>query len=70
MWTDKLRSTFQYSLQEYDNDTSLSGTTAAWTPNKSSDSWSVNLFYTPIPKLDIGAEYRFATRERGERRRR
>jgi len=63
MWTDKLRSTFQYSLQDYDNDTSLSGSTAAWTPNKASDSWSVNLFYTPIPKLDIGAEYRFATRE-------
>ena len=63
MWTDKLRSTFQYSLQEYDNDTSLSGTTNGWTPNKASDSWTVNLFYTPIPKLDIGAEYRFATRE-------
>jgi hypothetical protein len=63
LWTDKLRSTFQYSLQDYDNDTSLSGSTDGWTPNKASDSWSVNLFYTPIPKLDIGAEYRFATRE-------
>ena len=60
MWTDKLRSTFTYSLQEYDNE-SILGNSAA---NKSSSSWNVNLFYSPIPKLDIGAEYRQATAER------
>jgi hypothetical protein len=27
------------------------------------DSLSLNLFYTPTPKLDLGAELRFATRE-------
>ena len=60
MWTDKLRSTFTYSLQEYDNE-SILGNSAA---NKSSSSWNVNLFYSPFPKLDIGAEYRQATAER------
>jgi len=60
MWTDKLRSTFSYALQEYDYDSVLSNSSA----NKSSDSWTVNLFYSPLPKLDIGAEYRSATAER------
>jgi len=60
MWTSKLRSTLSFALQEYDNDTDLTGTAA----NKSSNSWTVNLFYSPLPKLDIGAEYRMATAER------
>jgi hypothetical protein len=60
MWTDKLRSTFSYALQDYDNESILSSSAA----NKSSDSWTVNLFYSPIPKLDLGAEYRSATAER------
>jgi len=60
MWTDRLRSTFTYALQEYDNE-SILGNSAA---NKSSSSWNVNVFYSPIPKLDIGAEYRQATAER------
>jgi hypothetical protein len=60
MWTDRLRSTFTYALQEYDNE-SILGNSAA---NKSSSSWNANLFYSPIPKLDIGAEYRQATAER------
>ena len=60
MWTGKLRSTFTYSLQEYDYD-SILGNSAA---NKTSSSWNVNLFYSPFPKLDIGAEYRQATAER------
>jgi len=60
MWTAKLRSTFTYALQEYDNE-SILGNSAA---NKSSSSWNINLFYSPIPKLDIGAEYRQATAER------
>lgn len=63
MWTDKLRSTLSYAMQDYDNDTSLTGVTNALSPNKSSSSWTVNLFYSPLPKLDVGAEYRHATRE-------
>jgi hypothetical protein len=60
MWTSTLRSTFSYAFQEYDNEVNLTGPNA----NKSSNSWTVNLFYSPIPKLDIGAEYRMATAER------
>jgi hypothetical protein len=60
MWTSKLRSTFSFAMQEYDNESILSNSTA----NKSSNSWTVNLFYSPIPKLDLGAEYRMATAER------
>ena len=59
MWTPKLRSTFTYAMQEHDNDSSLSSTAT----NESSNSWTVNLLYSPIPKLDIGAEYRQAERE-------
>ena len=60
MWTAKLRSTASYALESYDYDSILSGSTA----NKSSDSWTVNLFYSPLPKLDIGAEFRSANAER------
>jgi hypothetical protein len=59
MWSDKLRSSLFYSLGDYDNDISLTGPNA----NKASESWTINLFYSPIPKLDIGAEYRWAQRE-------
>jgi outer membrane murein-binding lipoprotein Lpp len=59
MWTDQWRSTFTYALQDYDNEVAFTGPNA----NKSSDSWTVNLFYSPLPKLDIGAEFRMATRE-------
>jgi hypothetical protein len=60
MWTDKLRSTFSYAMQSYDYDSILSDSTAL----SESSSWTVNLFYSPIPKLDIGAEYRDAKAER------
>jgi hypothetical protein len=60
MWTDKLRSTLTYALQSYDYDSVLSDTTAL----SESSSWTVNLFYSPFPKLDIGAEYRDAKAER------
>jgi len=59
MWTPKLRSTFTYAMQDHDNDSALDATAT----NESSDSWTVNLFYSPLPKLDIGAEYRKASRE-------
>ena len=60
MWTDRLRSTFTYALQSYDYDSILSDTTAL----SESSSWTVNIFYSPFPKLDIGAEYRDAKAER------
>ena len=59
LWTDRLRSSLFYSVGSYDNDIDLTGPNA----NQASESWTVNLFYSPIPKLDIGAEYRWAKRE-------
>jgi len=59
-WSDRWRSTFSAALEDYDNDVDLQGSTAL----KSSWSWTANVFYSPLPKLDIGAEYRWATAER------
>ena len=59
VWSDRWRSNVYYALGEYDNDASLTGASA----NKSSESWTINTWYTPIPKLDIGAEFRHAVRE-------
>jgi hypothetical protein len=59
VWSDKWRSNFYFSTEEYDNDSSLTGGLV----NKSSWSWAINTFYSPLPKLDIGAEFRQATRE-------
>ncbi len=58
-WTEKLRSTAFYAVGSYDNPSDIDGTGA----NQASESWSLNFFYSPIPKLDIGAEYRWAKRE-------
>ncbi len=58
-WTDRLRSTLFYAAESYDNPSELNGSTV----NQASESWSLNFFYSPIPKLDIGAEYRWAQRE-------
>jgi hypothetical protein len=58
-WTDKLRSTLFYAAESYDNPSALDNSNV----NKASESWSLNFFYSPIPKLDIGAEYRWAKRE-------
>ena len=58
-WTDSWRSTIWYAMQDYDNDKKFVGGNA----NKSSESIGVNLFYSPFAKLDLGVEYRHATRE-------
>lgn len=55
----KMRFNIYYSASRYDNDPALTGTAVT----ESVSSWSVNLFYTPTPKLDLGAELRFANRE-------
>jgi hypothetical protein len=60
MWTDRWRSTLAVAMQDYDNDVDLTGGAAA----KTSWSWTANVFYSPLPKLDIGAEYRKANAER------
>lgn len=59
MWSPAWRSTLMLSASKYDNDVDLTGTSAS----KSSLSWAVNTFYSPVPKLDVGLEFRHAERE-------
>jgi hypothetical protein len=59
VWGSQWRSTFMYAMEDYDNDATRTGGSA----NKSSWSAAANIFYSPLPKLDIGAEYRYAIRE-------
>jgi DcaP outer membrane protein len=58
-WNPQLRSTLMVSTSEYDNDIALTGGGV----NKSSFSWAANMFYSPIPKIDVGVELRHAERE-------
>jgi hypothetical protein len=59
VWNDRVRSTLMVSSSDYDNDASLTGGGA----NKSSWSWAINTFYSPVARLDLGIELRFAERE-------
>jgi hypothetical protein len=59
VWAGAWRSNLSYALQHYDNDTALTGTGAG----RSSNSWTFNLLYSPVPKLDVGGEFRHATRQ-------
>jgi hypothetical protein len=62
LWSDKWRSTLLFAMGDYDNPSGFTAANQAKL-SKSSSSWAVNVFYSPLPKLDIGAEYRMATRE-------
>lgn len=59
VWTPQVRSTFTLAAFAADNDTALTGTGVT----KSVQSASVNLLYSPVPKIIFGAEFRHATRE-------
>ncbi|MEL1265816.1 DcaP family trimeric outer membrane transporter [Pseudoxanthomonas putridarboris] len=55
----KLRTNVFYSRAEYDNETALTGLGIT----KGAQSAHVNLIYTPLPKLDVGAELIWGKRE-------
>jgi hypothetical protein len=59
VWSDRWRSNLYFAMGEYNNDEKLTGGFV----NKSSESWTINTWFTPVPKLDVGAEYRHAVRE-------
>ena len=68
VFSPKFRTNIIWAMQDYDVDGALTGGTTA-TEFKSqalmqSMSWAINGFYTPVPKLDLGLEYRFAEAER------
>ena len=58
-WNDTWRSNINYSAITIDNDTTLTGTGAT----ESTNSFRVNLFYSPVPALSFGGELTHATRE-------
>jgi len=52
VFTPKLRGNLMYSAAAFDNDVALVG----WGVTERSQSYHANLIYSPLPKLDIGAE--------------
>ncbi|MDR1076708.1 MAG: hypothetical protein LBL59_10625 [Xanthomonadaceae bacterium] len=58
-FSPKLRTNVMYARSDYDNDTRLTGLDAT----KNVQSIRANLFYSPLPKVDIGAEYMYGRRE-------
>ncbi|TXH77317.1 MAG: hypothetical protein E6Q88_01585 [Lysobacteraceae bacterium] len=57
-FSSKLRGNVFYSMAHFDNDRILTGLTV----NERAQSFHANLIYSPIPKLDIGAELIFGQR--------
>ena len=51
-FSPKLRTNLFYSMAHYDNDPALTG----WTATERVQSLHANLIYSPLPRLDIGAE--------------
>jgi hypothetical protein len=59
VWAEGLRSNLMYGLQRIDNPTSLTGLAV----NESSESVHLNLIWSPVKGLDLGAELIRADRE-------
>ncbi|HOX71209.1 MAG TPA: DcaP family trimeric outer membrane transporter [Dokdonella sp.] len=59
VYSPKLRSNLIYARSQYDNPIDLTGTGV----NESVQSFRINLFYSPMPKLDVGVELMRANRE-------
>jgi len=58
-FTPKLRTNLIYARSDYDHDASITGPLAT----KSVQSIRTNLFYSPMPKVDVGAELMYGVRE-------
>src|SRR5690606_10918204 len=57
-WSAKLRSSLMYSAAQFDNDKALTG----FGVTERAQSFHANLIYSPIPKLDVGAELTWGQR--------
>lgn len=57
-WSPKLRSNLMYSAAQFDNDKALTG----FGVTERAQSFHANLIYSPIPKLDVGAELMWGQR--------
>ncbi len=58
-FTKQLRTNLIYARSQYDNDTALTGKSVT----KNSQSFRANLIYSPLPKVDVGAEFMVGKRE-------
>ncbi|TQV85660.1 porin [Exilibacterium tricleocarpae] len=58
-WNSQWRSSFIYSAIDIDNDTDLTGTGVS----ESTQSTRLNLIYSPTPRLSVGAELSYASRD-------
>ena len=58
-FTPKLRTNLIYARSDYDNNAALTGNLVT----KSVQSIRGNVFYTPMPKVDVGAELMYGVRE-------
>ncbi|MBN6149215.1 hypothetical protein JR065_02580 [Xanthomonas sp. AmX2] len=58
-FSPKLRTNLIYARSDYDNDTALTGLAVT----KNVQSIRGNIFYTPMPKVDVGAELMYGKRE-------
>lgn len=59
VFNPKLRGNLMYAAAMFDNDTDLTG----FGVTERSQSWRVNLIYSPFPKLDLGAELSWGERD-------
>lgn len=57
-WSPKLRSNLMYSAAQFDNDKALTG----FGVTERAQSFHANLIYSPVPKLDVGAELTWGQR--------
>lgn len=57
-FSPKLRGNLFYSMAHFDNDKAITGLTV----NERAQSFHANLIYSPVPKLDIGAEVIYGER--------
>lgn len=63
-FSPKLRGNLMYSMAMFDNDRSLPGWGAgSWGVTERASSIHANLIYSPIPKLDLGAEISYGKRD-------
>ena len=58
-FSPRLRTNVIYARSDYDNDAALTGLAAT----RSVQSLRANVFYSPLPKIDVGAELMFGKRE-------
>ncbi|MFT4256291.1 MAG: DcaP family trimeric outer membrane transporter [Pseudoxanthomonas sp.] len=64
VFSPKLRTNLMYSVATFDNDRSLPGWgLGSYAATERAESFHANVIYSPLPKLDVGAEIGYGKRE-------